>query len=991
MTTAAYRNTAAGAAPGRALGRGRAALAFAREQSFVATGQVLSGVGNLVFVLVMARVLEPRAFSQLAAFLAMYLLVHVPASSLSAGSALRPAINGRTRRRALGAGVLVGVVLLAAAVPLAPVLDLPVALICVLAAAPPAAGLLALERGRLYGSGQLGRSVGSLLVEPAVRLTAGIALALAIGPTGGAIGVIAAGYCALLVASGRRRRSQAPDVPGAVVPGASGEPPQTQPAEGEQAVARHAASASGWVIVAFLLLAVLQNQDVLFANALLPSVEAGRFAVLSTLGGISALASTTVPLVLLPRAARGERHALPVAVLVAAALGLGAVLALLIAPAHTIGAIFGNRYANLHSLAPLYLLAMALLGIARVLVAARCAGGRARPMVLLLALVAAAHVGLILAMSGSARGVATATLSATVLLAIALAAGTVIPLPERTRRGGRSTPFPRSRGGHRPEQPQPVDQQPLTSRLRTALPVLALMGIGLALRLDVTRGIWVDEATSISQARMPFGQMIHNIRTTDVHPPGHHTILWLTIRLIGSSQLAVRIPSIIAGTLLVGALYLAGRELYDRRAGLVAAAVGTVAPFMVWYSQEARMYAFFMLFATLALWAQVRAVRRGQVRDWALYAVFTAAMLWTQYFTILPILVQQVGFLVAAWQRRREGRALGRFVLGWGAAIFCVALAFLPLWPILHDQLQAYKSRGSGALASAPSQAGAGVSQAGNTMSIYAVIANFIWAIWGYHSDQTMAAIAALWPAGMLLALLTLGRGRSRVSLLLVGIAVIPAAILFVIGLQKRDLFEIRYFAAAVPALLLLFARVATGWTTSRLGRIALAAGLVATMAVGLADQQLNGTNPRRYDFEGALARVQREMRPGDTLVYEPGFLQPVISYYVPKLNARPLDAGLPKAATPQVKTVRRVRHVRVRVRRHGSHHARTRLVKKVVHVRVRQPAQRRSRVFLLASFLDKPQYASGTGAAIAKMEKALHRRLIGHFTEPQIKVWVFQ
>lgn len=401
------------------------------------------------------------------------------------------------------------------------------------------------------------------------------------------------------------------------------------------------------------------------------------------------------------------------------------------------------------------------------------------------------------------------------------------------------------------------------------------------------------------------------------------------------------------------------------------------------------MYAFFMLFATLALWSQVRAVRRGGARNWALYAVFTAAMLWTQYFTILPILVQQLGFVAAAWHRRRERGELGRLLLGWGAAIAFVVVAFLPLWPILHDQLQAYKSRGSGALASAPSQAGAGVSQAGNTMSIYAVIANFIWAIWGYHSDQTMAAIAAMWPAGMLLALLTLGRGRSRVSLLVVGIAVIPAAILFVIGLHKRDLFEIRYFAAAVPALLLLFARVTTGWTASRLGRIALAVGLVATMAVGLADQQLNGTNPRRYDFEGALTRVQDEMRPGDVLVYEPGFLQPVISYYVPKLNKRPLDAGLPKASQPQMTTVRRVHHVRVRVRGHG--HVHSRLVKKVVRVRVRQPAKPHGRVFLLASFLDKPQYASSTGAAIAKMEKALHRRLVQHFTLPQIKVWVFQ
>src|SRR5207248_9827887 len=103
----------------------------------------------------------------------------------------------------------------------------PVGLLCLLAAAPPVAGLLALERGRLYGSGLLGRSVLSLMIEPVIRLTAGVALGFALGPTGAAIVVILAGYCAFVVAVSGRRKASTPAVPGAAVPGAAGEPPQT--------------------------------------------------------------------------------------------------------------------------------------------------------------------------------------------------------------------------------------------------------------------------------------------------------------------------------------------------------------------------------------------------------------------------------------------------------------------------------------------------------------------------------------------------------------------------------------------------------------------------------------------------------------------------------------------------------------------------------------------------------------------------------------------
>ena len=88
--------------------------------------------------------------------------------------------------------------------------------------------------------------------------------------------------------------------------------------------------------------------------------------------------------------------------------------------------------------------------------------------------------------------------------------------------------------------------------------------------------------------------------------------------------------------------------------------------------------------------------------------------------------------------------------------------------------------------------------------------------MWGYHSDGVMEQIAALWPLLMLLALVVLGRGRSGPSVLLVALVVVPMAALFLIGSVKRDLFELRYFSGAVPAMLLLMARLVTATTKRR-------------------------------------------------------------------------------------------------------------------------------------------------------------------------------
>ena len=68
---------------------------------------------------------------------------------------------------------------------------------------------------------------------------------------------------------------------------------------------------------------------------------------------------------------------------------------------------------------------------------------------------------------------------------------------------------------------------------------------------------------------------------------------------------------------MIPALYLLGRELYDRRTGLVAAAFGAASPLLIWYSQEARMYAFVTLFGLLALLTQLRAIRNPSMVNWA--------------------------------------------------------------------------------------------------------------------------------------------------------------------------------------------------------------------------------------------------------------------------------------------------------------------------------------------------------------------------------------
>jgi hypothetical protein len=900
----------------------------AREQALVVGGQLLAGVGNLAYAVVMARVLAPGAFAQLAAFLALFLLIYLPARSLSAGSALSPEVAVQGRRRALGWGLVGSAAIAAVVLPLAGPLALSPALAVALATTPPLAALLALERGRLYGERAHGWLTASLIAEPLIRLGAGIALALALGAPGAALGVVVGSVGALGVAR----------------LGGAREPPRAA------SLARAAAdvSRSRLAVLSFLFLALLQAQDVIFANATLEHGGAARFAILSTLGGVAAFATTTIPLVMLPRAREGDRTALPTALAAAVLLGLVSVAVVVLAPRLVLGLAFGERYVSLAPLAAPYMAAMALLGVARVLAANAAALG-VRPASVLCGLAAALQLALLFAIGDSTEGVVDATLVVTAALTLALAGLATIGRARVVHADSamvlepppvvESVPAESTTVAEPPEpEPEPDSRG---RRWRTGLLLVGLMAVGVALRTFADRSLWLDEATSWYQAKLPFEVMIEDLRTSDVHPPLFHSLLALSVRLFGDSEVALRLPSLIAGTALIPMLFVTGRALYDRRTGLIAAVLGTIAPVIVWYSQEARMYALLMLFGVIAVWALHGAAVRGRARFWPLYAVACAAMIWSQYFAVLLVCVLQLALIVVLWRRHGEGEPIRGVVAGALLATLGIVALVAPLVPFAYDQFAANEAAGRGF--NQPSQAGGAVD---DNISLYASLANGIWAIWGYHSDSTMARLAALWPLLMLFALLLLGRGRSASTLLLVAAVVVPAGLLTAIAVAKPFLFELRYNLTAVPLLVLLIARMVSTWPASAIGRWSLGGLAAATMFVGMADQQLNGANPRIYDFEGALARVSERSEPGDVLLYQPATLNNVISYYAPGVDRRPLEGGLPSPRSEKG-------------------------------------------VFVLESFSDNPVNVEIVHDAVQRLRR--QRTQVGHFELPQVEGWEFR
>ena len=476
--------------------------------------------------------------------------------------------------------------------------------------------------------------------------------------------------------------------------------------------------------------------------------------------------------------------------------------------------------------------------------------------------------------------------------------------------------------------------EPDTSHTTALLVLAGLILVGLALRVAVPRGIWLDEAISIHQARLPLHDMFRTLYDGDRQPPLHDLALWLTIRAFGDGEFAVRIPSLIAGTLVIPVLYELGRELYDRRTGLVAAAFAAVSPMLIWYSQEVRMYEFEAFFGLLALLTQLRVIRRASMGNWAAYILATAGVLWSHYFGLALICVQQLIFVAVIVHRRRSGEPVKALALGFAYSAAILGMQLVPLLVFAHHQ---YVS--TSAAAGSPSGTY-------DYLSFYSVLANMAWSLWGYQPDATTVLLAAMWPLFLLLSLVLLGRGGTRQTTMLAAAAIALVGCLIVASAFDRSLFEVRNFLIFVPLVLLLVARLVTGWIRKPRARMLVAAAVALTLLVGLADEQLNTANPRLFDFRGAIKDITANAGRDGLVLLEPPDMRYVLEYYAPGLRSQPLSRAISAGGEG-------------------------------------------SPVFVLASFQSNRQFFNATNRAVGQL--TFFRTLVRRFTTPQTIVWEFQ
>lgn len=168
-----------------------------------------------------------------------------------------------------------------------------------------------------------------------------------------------------------------------------------------------------------------------------------------------------------------------------------------------------------------------------------------------------------------------------------------------------------------------------------ALGILLLLGLGLRVWGIERYGLWIDEITTAKCLEYPLDAIL-DCYWVQVGSPVSFVATNLLYALFGRMPLPapewmVRLPEVLAGTLTIVAAWLAAREGLGMRGAWFNALLWTFAPTAIAYSQEARMYAWLMLFSNLSVWLLLYTLRRNSWRGGVGYGLVGALNFYSHY------------------------------------------------------------------------------------------------------------------------------------------------------------------------------------------------------------------------------------------------------------------------------------------------------------------------------------------------------------------------
>lgn len=189
----------------------------------------------------------------------------------------------------------------------------------------------------------------------------------------------------------------------------------------------------------------------------------------------------------------------------------------------------------------------------------------------------------------------------------------------------------------------------------------------------IGKPLWIDETWLYWSVAAGWRQI--PLRQDGLSFPAYSYILWLATKVLGTSEAAMRAPSVLAMLGAAWLLYLAAREMFSRDVAAVAVVVFCLHPVTVFAATDVGHYAFAVLMTNAAILLAVRLRRSRGMGTAAGLGLAAAVAVWFHFLfaVIVPALVVCI-FAAKGVDGKTRWRQFG-------VAAGAFAAGFLPVIP----------------------------------------------------------------------------------------------------------------------------------------------------------------------------------------------------------------------------------------------------------------------------------------------------------------------
>jgi len=209
---------------------------------------------------------------------------------------------------------------------------------------------------------------------------------------------------------------------------------------------------------------------------------------------------------------------------------------------------------------------------------------------------------------------------------------------------------------------------------------------GLCMLLSAGQSLWFDEGYSIALAQQPVGELLA-LTAVDAHPPFYYLLLKAWAGIFGWGEFALRsLSAVFAGGAVVAAFFLVKR-LFNLKTALLFLPFVVIAPFLLRYGYEVRMYALVGFIGVLATLVLTYALQAKKLWLWAVYTLLVAAGMYTLYFSIAIWAAHAIYLLVGTIRAHRplfKEKWLFAFV---GAVVLFIPYLSTFIYQMTHSAL----------------------------------------------------------------------------------------------------------------------------------------------------------------------------------------------------------------------------------------------------------------------------------------------------------------